>query len=182
LLTFGISGRLYKSNVLLYDHQTESLWSQLKSQAISGDLVRQPLQSIASVRMRWKQWRRQHPRSTVLSAETGYHRDYSIDPYTGYYQIGSLMFPVGNVRIDLPAKARVLGIAVDGVAKAFRLEHLKKRAGIVADRVGQTQVFIEVNPESDVVAVRNASRELIPHIFGYWFAWQAFYPDTGISK
>jgi uncharacterized protein YuzE len=182
LLTFGISGRLYKSNVLLYDHQSESLWSQLKAQAISGDLAGRQLQPIASVRMGWKQWRRQYPRTTVLSPDTGYHRDYSIDPYAGYYQIGSLMFPVGKVRLDLSAKARVLGIAIDGAAKAYPLEYLKKKIGTVAGRIGQTQVFIEVSPEGEVVAVRNKSGKMIPHTFVYWFAWQAFYPQTTIAK
>ena len=181
VLTFGISGRLYKSNVLLYDHQTESLWSQLKAQAISGDLVRQQLQPIASVRMGWKKWKQEHPQTTVLSNQTGYNRDYAIDPYKGYYQIGSLMFPVGKVRLDLSAKDRVLGIAIDGVAKAYPLERLQKNHGILTDQVGQTQVFIEVSPEGDVVAVRNASNEEIPHMFVYWFAWQAFLPKTAIS-
>ena len=181
VLTFGISGRLYKSNVLLYDHQTESLWSQLKAQAISGDLVRQQLQPIASVRMGWKKWKQEHPQTTVLSNQTGYNRDYAIDPYKGYYQIGSLMFPVGKVRLDLSAKDRVLGIAIDGVAKAYPLERLQKNHGILTDQVGQTQVFIEVSPEGDVVAVRNASSEEIPHMFVYWFAWQAFHPKTAIS-
>lgn len=181
VLTFGISGRLYKSNVLLYDHQTESLWSQLKAQAISGDLVRQQLQPIASVRMGWKKWKQKHPQTTVLSNQTGYNRDYAIDPYKGYYQIGSLMFPVGKVRLDLSAKDRVLGIAIDGVAKAYPLERLQKNHGILTDQVGQTQVFIEVSPEGDVVAVRNASNEEIPHMFVYWFAWQAFHPKTAIS-
>jgi hypothetical protein len=180
VLTFGISGRLYKSNVLLYDHQTESLWSQLKAQAISGDLVRQQLQPIASVRMRWKKWKQQHPQTTVLSNQTGYHRDYAIDPYKGYYQIGSLMFPVGKVRLDLSAKDRVLGIAIDGVAKAYPLERLQKNHGILTDQIGQTQVFIEVTPDGDVVAVRNASNEEIPHMFVYWFAWQAFHPKTAL--
>ncbi|MGD9223221.1 MAG: DUF3179 domain-containing (seleno)protein [Desulfobacteraceae bacterium] len=123
----------------------------------------------------------QHPQSTVLSNETGYNRDYTIDPYKGYYQIGSLMFPVGKVRMDLSAKERVLGIAIDGVAKAYPLEDLQKKPGILTDQVGQSQLFIEVNSDGDVVAVRNASNEKIPHMFVYWFAWQAFHPKTEIS-
>ncbi len=91
------------------------------------------------------------------------------------------MFPVGKVRLDLSAKARVMGVEIDGAAKAYPLERLKKRSGIIADQVGQTQIFIEVNPDGEVVAVRNASQEMIPHMFVYWFAWQAFYPDTLIG-
>lgn len=180
LLTFGISGRLYKSNVLLYDHQTESLWSQLKSQAISGDLVRKRMQPIVSTRTRWKKWRQMHPRTTVLSDETGYRRDYTVDPYKGYYQVGSIMFPVGKVRIDLSAKERVMGIAINGAAKAYAIQHLQQKSGIIEDRIGEARISIEVSPDGEVAAVRNASGERIPHMFVYWFAWQAFYPETGV--
>jgi len=58
LYTFGVSGRLYKSNVLLYDHQTESLWSQLLEKAISGSLAGKRLDKITSVRTTWKAWRK----------------------------------------------------------------------------------------------------------------------------
>lgn len=180
-LTFGISGRLYKSNVLLYDHQTESLWSQLKSRAISGDLAGRQLQPISSVRMRWKKWRQQHPRTLVLSDRTGYKRNYALDPYEGYYQVGSLMFPVGRVRLDLSAKERVVGVEIDGAAKAYVLESLQRRPGIIEDRIGNTDIVIEVSPEGEVTGVRRVSGETVPHMFVYWFAWQAFHPKTEVS-
>ena len=179
-LTFGISGRLYKSNVLLYDHQTESLWSQLKSQAIAGDLAGERMQSIASVRISWKKWKQQHPSTVVLSHRTGYARNYAIDPYEGYYRVGSLMFPVGRVRVDLPTKERVVGVEIDGAAKAYVLQSLQPRPGIIKDRVGNTDIFIEVSSEGEVMAVRRASGEAVPHVFIYWFAWQAFHPQTQI--
>jgi hypothetical protein len=181
-LTFGISGRLYKSNVLLYDHQTESLWSQLKSQAISGKMVGQRIEPVPSVRMSWKKWKQQHPQTKVLSDKTGYRRNYAIDPYEGYYRIGSLMFPVGKVRIDLPAKERILGVAVGDAAKAYVLEKLQKNPGKTKDRIGETDIDIEVSPEGEIVAVRNAAGGMVPHMFVYWFAWQAFHPNTEVSK
>ncbi len=180
-LTFGISGRLYKSNVLLYDHQTESLWSQLQSQAITGDLVGKKMEPIASVRMRWKKWRQQHPQTLVLSDKTGFSRNYSVDPYEGYYRVGSLMFPVGRVRTDLPAKERVVGIEIDGAAKAYALESLQRKPGITEDRIGEVDITIEVSPEGEITSVRKASGEDVPHMFVYWFAWQAFFPDTEVS-
>ena len=181
-LTFGISGRLYKSNVLLYDHQTESLWSQLKSQAITGGLAGEYMQPIPSVRMRWKKWRQQHPHTLVLSERTGYSRNYAIDPYEGYYRVGSLMFPVGRVRLDLAAKERVMGIEIDGEAKAYVLESLQSKPGAIEDRVGNTDIIIEVSSEGEVTAVRTTDGEKMPHMFVYWFAWQAFYPDTEVAS
>ncbi len=166
---------------MLYDHQTESLWSQLQSQAITGDLVGKRMEPIASVRMSWKKWRQQHPKTLVLSDKTGFSRNYSVDPYEGYYRVGSLMFPVGKVRLDLAAKERVMGIEINGAAKAYVLESLQREEGTIQDRVGDMEITIEVSPDGEITSVRNASGENIPHMFVYWFAWQAFYPKTEVS-
>lgn len=181
-LTFGISGRLYKSNVLLYDHQTESLWSQLMSKAISGSKVRQILPQLPSSRMSWGQWRRMHPATRVLSDDTGYHRDYAVDPYEGYYRLAGLMFPVGNVRRDLAPKTRILGIYLDGHATAYELDKLKKRSGVLVDRIGSERITIEVGSSGEVLGVRRAGGEPVEHIFAFWFAWQAFHPRTNVYK
>jgi hypothetical protein len=118
--TFGVSGRLYKSNVLLYDHQTESLWSQLMEKAISGKLVDKKLTKLSSSRTKWKTWKKKNPDTKVLSTKTGYSRDYGRDPYEGYYRLGTIWFPVGDVRKDLAPKERVLGIDLGGESKAYQ--------------------------------------------------------------
>ena len=178
--TFGISGLLYKSNVLLYDHQTESLWSQLMSKAIAGPSVSQSLQQLPSQRITWKRWRRMHPRSKVLSDQTGYRRDYSTDPYEGYYRVAGLMFPVGDVRRELSPKVRILGISIDGRAKAYDLEKLTHQTGVLQDRLGTTQISIEISPHGEVLAVKRSSGESVDHVFLFWFAWQAFFPQTEV--
>jgi hypothetical protein len=180
--TFGVSGRLYKSNVLLYDHQTESLWSQLMETAISGPQVGTRLQKLPARRMSWKAWKRQYPQTRVLSTETGYYRDYSIDPYEGYYRIGSLMFPVGDVRKDLAPKDQVLGININDQARAYPLVALKKHAGVIEDRLGGESIRIEVDAEGQVVDVTDANRKSVPHVYAYWFAWQAFHRDTDVYR
>ena len=179
-LTFGISGRLYKSNVLLYDHQSDSLWSQLMSKAISGPRVDQALTALPAVRFSWKRWRRLHPDTQVLSDQTGYVRDYRIDPYEGYYRVGSLMFPVGPVRTDLPAKTRVLGIVVADKAKAYALDQLLQRTGMINDRIGLADIAIEISPSGEVVRVQTSTGQPVSHMYLYWFAWQAFYPYTDV--
>jgi hypothetical protein len=180
--TFGVSGRLYKSNVLLYDHQTESLWSQLKEQAISGPAVGKNLKILPSSRINWKSWRKRYPSTGVLSDETGYSRDYSIDPYEGYYSLGSLMFPVGDVRTDMSAKEPILGIEVDNHAKAYRMAWLRSNPGLHHDKIGNKAIQIEISPEGEVVAVRDKEDHAIPAIYSYWFAWQAFHRETEVFK
>jgi hypothetical protein len=105
--TFGVSGRLYKSNVLIYDHQTESLWSQLMETAIAGPMVGTKLKKKPAERTSWKHWLEKHPQTMVLSTDTGFDRNYDVDPYEGYYRALGLMFPVGDVRTELKPKEMV---------------------------------------------------------------------------
>ncbi len=180
--TFGVSGRLYKSNVLLYDHQTESLWSQLMDKAIAGPAAGKKLRVLPSSRIKWKTWRRRNPSTRVLSDDTGFNRDYFIDPYEGYYRIGPLMFPVGDVRQDMAAKEPVLGIEIENHAKAYRLDWLSANPGIYNDTVGSHPIRIEVNPDGEVVAVRDNQGNAIAATYSYWFAWQAFHHETEVFK
>ena len=178
--TFGVSGRLYKSNVLLYDHQTESLWSQLMKKAISGSLVGKNLHMLPTGRFKWKTWKKNNPATQVLSDDTGYYRDYSIDPYEGYYQVGALMFPVGDVRKDLSAKDRILGVEVGDKAKAYPLDWLRNNPGVHNDTVGNQNIQIEISSEGEIVAVRDEQGKPIPATYSYWFAWQAFHSETEV--
>jgi hypothetical protein len=130
--------------------------------------------------MSWKKWIQKYPDTMVLSTDTGYTRDYSVDPYEGYNRIGSLMFPVGDVRKDLPPKERVLGIELDSKAKAYPLSVLRKSSGILKDNIGGNVVNIEVSREGEIAGIRDAEGNLIPGIFSYWFAWQAFHPNTAV--
>ena len=180
VFTFGVSGRLYKSNVLIYDHQTESLWSQLKETAISGPMVGRKLKKISAERTAWKHWLKKHPQTKVLSTDTGYLRDYKIDPYEGYYRALGIMFPVGDVRADLPAKEMVLAVEINGAAKAHPLSLLERKTGMFRDEIGEIAVRIILSKEGQVVNVQDHQARTIPVIFAYWFAWQAFHPDTEV--
>ena len=178
--TFGVSGRLYKSNVLIYDHQTESLWSQLKETAIAGPMVGSKLHKIPVERTSWGHWLKKHPQSMVLSPDTGYARNYDIDPYDGYYQTPGIMFPVGDVRTDLQAKEMVLGIEVNGAAKAYPLSRLESRGTAINDRVAGNSIKIVLSSGGQVVEVWDDRSRPIPVIMAYWFAWQAFHPQTAV--
>jgi hypothetical protein len=178
--SFGVSGRLYKSNVIFYDHQTESLWSQLLSKAISGDMVRTELVQVKSSRVKWQTWRKKNPDTLVLSTDTGYVRDYSTDPYEGYYRIGTIWFPVGKVRKDLPPKARVLGLKIKSATRAYPLTKLQKEKGTITDQLSGATIRIILNDDGEVVEVADNKGKLIPHLFSFWFAWQAFNPETTV--
>ncbi|MFQ5483563.1 MAG: DUF3179 domain-containing protein, partial [Nitrospinaceae bacterium] len=93
-LTFGVSGLLYQSDMLLYDRQTESLWSQIKSEAVTGPLTGTRLRLLASTHTTWGDWKRRRPDTLVMSRNTGYRRDYGRNPYGDYDKNRTLFFPV----------------------------------------------------------------------------------------
>ncbi len=80
-LTFGVSGLLFNNDVLMYDRQTESLWSQLKMEAVAGPQVGQKMRWLASEQMTWAAWKERYPDSKVLSRESGYGGNYLSSPY-----------------------------------------------------------------------------------------------------
>lgn len=83
-LTFGTTGKLVNSNLLMYDRQTGSEWPQLLGTAISGPLKGTRLETVPLVWTTWKEWRAAHPDTRVLTTDTGALRSYGSDPYGSY--------------------------------------------------------------------------------------------------
>src|SRR5215813_10129652 len=94
--TFGVSGLLYNNDLLLYDRATQSLWSQIGAQAITGPLKGEKLTPVALIHTMWSDWKKRYPDMLVLSEDTGFHRDYSRDPYAGYGTSPRIMFPIAS--------------------------------------------------------------------------------------
>lgn len=178
-LTFGVSGKLYQSNVLLYDKQSESLWSQLKEEAIAGEMTGKRLTALPSVLTTWGRWRRDHPNTLVLSPDTGYARPYDRDPYAGYAESDGLMFPPSRVDRRLPSKVRVLGIEIQGDAVALPFERLAAAKTPLEIRIGGTEVTVRYDSAS-ATAEALVRGQPIPAFTGYWFAWYAFHPQTKV--
>ncbi len=106
----GTSGFLYRSNKLMYDQATQSLWSTFLGQPVVGPLVNQniELSTLPVETTNWGEWRRRHPNTKVLSIETGHARNYAEgEAYKEYFVDDNLMFPVLRLDKRLPNKARV---------------------------------------------------------------------------
>jgi hypothetical protein len=146
VLDFGTSGKLYNSALVMYDRQTESLWSQFTAQAIIGRLAGQKLKQYPVAIVSWADWRTAHPDGLVLSRDTVYRRDYGTNPYPGYDDIDSPAFLfTGKVDHRLAAKERVVGIQRDGDAVAVRLDKLTHRGVLQVDVAG-TRLVVWVKP------------------------------------
>ena len=180
---FAVSGLLFNSDVLLYDRGTESLWSQLMFQAVSGPLKGQRLRRLPISHTSWADWRSRHPRTEVLSRDTGFDRDYERDPYAGYDQVARLMFDVQHRDDRLPAKAWVLGLQVGGESRAYPLSLLASRVdarGRLRDRLGGQQVEIRYDHRHRSAEAFDAKGRPLPAVMAYWFAWFAFHPQTSV--
>ncbi len=181
--TFGVSGLLYNSDVLLYDRQTESLWSQIMGEAISGPLKGVGLSSIASRHTTWRQWRQLHPGTLVLSTKTGHRRNYGSSPYLDYARSGRLMFGVEHTNDEYRRKELVLGISLGDKHRAYPFQELEQHGLPRFDDEFAGSMFTIVWSESEASAhVLDRTGNEIPSLLAYWFAWYAFHPDTEIFR
>ena len=181
---FGVSGLLYNSDVLLYDRDTESLWSQIMSQAVSGERVGMKLTALPISHTTWRDWLEKHPDTLVMSSDTGFSRDYSRNPYAGYEQSRHTYFAVNNEAPDnYHPKEVVMGLEVDGVYKAYPFIELEKQGkNRFSDTVNGQEYNFDWDGENRSLTVTNPQGDEIAGIQGFWFAWFAFHPETQVFK
>jgi hypothetical protein len=182
-LSFGVSGLLYNSDVLLYDRQTESLWSQIKKKAISGPMRGESLEALPLTHTTWQAWRKAHPKTRVLSTDTGFARDYNLSPYGGYARGDELYFPVNRTSRQYHPKERVLGVEIGGHYKAYPFAELaKNKADTFEDEIAGRRLTIRFDEDSESATAFDEDGQQLAAITGFWFAWYAFHPDTEVFK
>jgi hypothetical protein len=177
---FGVSGLLYNSDVLLYDRETESLWSQIMGKAISGPQRGKKLDQVVLSHTSWHDWQQRYPDTTVLSTETGYKRDYTRSPYLDYAGSKKLMFPVAATDERYHAKEWVLGVSVNGVHKAYPFAELIRTKRVVHDKLEGVEIEVRFDSGNHTAQVFDDNGKEIPATMVYWFAWVAFHPDTRV--
>lgn len=110
IYTFGVSGLLYNSNLILYDRSTDSFWSQMLEQPVYGERSGEIPPKLKIIETTWGAWRQMYPDTQVLSENTGYVRDYFRYPYFDFRTSENLLFPVANEDDRLHPKTRIAGI------------------------------------------------------------------------
>ncbi|MCC5858569.1 MAG: DUF3179 domain-containing protein [Ectothiorhodospiraceae bacterium] len=206
--TLGVSGRLVNSNLIMYDRDTDSYWPQVLAAAVRGPHTGQALEEIRVVWTTWERWRERHPRTRVLSDETGFIRNYRRDPYgsynplEGYYVPDSgRFFPVMHENGRYPPKQEIFGFRTAREAVAVDRDHLRDQGLLIHQGPEQDYLIIH-DPGLDTAWVFSPVPEQTPShdelrfgpqgpehpeleglepVNGFeamWFAWYAFYPDT----
>lgn len=148
----GVSGLLYNSNLIMWDRETESLWSQMRLQSLSGPQIRTASPLLPVFEMTWLAWRTLHPDTLAISSDTGFPRDYRQYPYvrggvdyrTNHNDTFAATEPPPDAQFE--NKDMVFGVSANGTFKAYVWKRLQERvgseAGVVADEVGGMSIAV----------------------------------------
>ena len=142
--TFGSSGFLYRSNKLMYDRNTYTLWNQITGEPVLGELVESgiKLNLLPVVVTTWEAWLDQHPDTLVLDINTGYQRPYVPGAaYGDYFAYDDTMFPVWQRSDLLDTKERVYALQIDGIPKAYPVDLLAEEM-VVNDALGDAELVL----------------------------------------
>ena len=155
LLTFGNTGSLYESAMVMYDHQTDSKWWQAAGEAITGPLTGTRLTLLPAITSTWPDWVAIWPQTQVLSRNTGHRRDYDRDAFAAYSAVDSEpAFPISFLDDRLLPKERVLGVETSEGPVAYSLTALEPWT-VLHDRLDGRPVVVFSGP-SDAGAVFEA--------------------------
>lgn len=151
-------------NVLMYDRRTESLWSQILRQAVTGPMTGTPLETIPVENTRWEDWKKKHPDTLVLSLKTGYNRPYMRDPY--------------GIRDH-----RALVVSTGGEAKIYPLKELDDVKNLpLRDQIGDRTVLIHFDKKNENAWATDETGTVIESFTAYTRALNDFFPESEIFK
>ncbi|CAN5896191.1 hypothetical protein BH23ACT10_BH23ACT10_02840 [soil metagenome] len=171
------TGLLSRSNKVMYEFHTKSVFDTFTGEALSGPLhdAGVELEQISVVTSRWGDWKRTHPDTTILAEDGGIGRDYPEDPLRGRDD-GGPIFPIGDVDPRLPVQEQVVGVvSPDGTAVAFPAEAARTALDAGDDvTVGGVRLQVAAGGLNATLADGTpvASHQ------AFWFAWSQFHPDT----
>ncbi|MHA1576367.1 MAG: DUF3179 domain-containing protein [Candidatus Thorarchaeota archaeon] len=218
--TFGTTGRLVNSNLIMYDRATRSYFPQILSQAINKNYNGLRLERIHLIWTTWAKWKAAHPETMVLSTETGFVRDYDRDPYGSYSDVDSYyhndqtLFPVMDTDDRLLGKDVVIGLDNFESQHAIQKQHLRDQK-VINVNLGNESYVVFYDDALDTARSFSSTLNNQAHTFSYidgafvddqtqnewsingesvlgnltlfpnmdvmWFAWAAYFPNTGLS-
>ena len=189
--TFGTTGKLRNSDMVMYDRATESWWQQFLGEAIVGVRTGTKLEMIPARLESWSHFRERHPNGKVLVPNNPGMRSYGLNPYAGYDSAPRPYFPVGPLPDGIPPMARVVKVGTD----AWTLESLQARKRIEFEDLvltwepGQnsaldSRTISEGRDVGNVLVQRKTSDGLEDEVYDVTFAFvfNAFHPDGQLHK
>ena len=157
-LTFGVSGLLYRDALVMYDRETDTLWSHVDGRALDGPLLGETLQPVPAIHATWKQWKALYPESVVLEKDGRYRSSYE-DYNRDQSRLG--IFGRRMNRSALPPKERILGVRFGGAATAFVVSDVR-RAAVVEGEVGGVPIILAaIGKDLPVVAFERTVQDRV---------------------
>ena len=195
VLSFGTTGKLRESDLVMYDRKTESWWQQFGGKALVGTLAGAELRELPARILSWDEFRNNHPTGLVLNKDTGFFREYGANPYAGYDSVDSP--PIFATRGDdddrLPPKERVVYVEVEDDAFAVPFSSLVEKRSIELETDDGTLVVrwrpgvASALDEVTIATGRDVGAASVlldgePVAFSepFWFAVAALRPDIEI--
>lgn len=192
VLSFGVSGLLRKSDMVMWDRQTESLWQQFTGRGIVGEMTGVQLRIIPSRIISRGEFVRKYPRGKVLAPPSEVLRPYGRNPYVNYAEKDRKPFLYrGRIDNRYAPMERVTGIIRGDDVRVYPMSRVA-REGRIVDVVGGETVVLTYHPNVlsvlDKRNIRDSRRDgsvevtdeqgnPVPHLDTFWFAWQAFHPE-----
>jgi hypothetical protein len=146
VVEFGTSGKLYNSNLVMYDRTSQSYWSQALGQGIVRKYAGTKLERVPFDLANWKDWKQLFPNSKVLSIDTGFGRPYGADPYGNYYTSPDIYFPVSHADSRLGVKEIVIGLENNGTYRAYKLDQIETNKAISDEIKGKSFTLFSLYP------------------------------------
>ncbi len=174
--TFGVSGLLYNTNLILYDRNTDSNWSQLKLECVNGTLINNKPKLVNVVETNWGTWNKLYPNTKVLSTDTGFSRTYGNYPY-GDYKTNQDFFlfnatPTNNA---LPNKERIYAILDGDKSKVYQFSKFGKGNAFKDEFNGKNYLIVG---DSNIISAFEVSSQFSSLNFEYSFnKTEGFFKD-----
>ena len=159
-VTFGVSGMLYNSNLLMFDTVSSTLWSQILAQGNVGTLTNTQLLRIPTQILSFSELQESFPKALVLSRDTGHSRRYGSNPYVGYDLVDSRPFLFDKLVDDrMLAKTRIVSVEIADEAVAYKYETLAEN-NLVNDLIADKPIVVfwqaGLNSALDASQIKNS--------------------------
>ena len=177
-LVFGVSGLLYNHNFLLFDRETESLWSQFLGRAVAGPLVGKTLERVPIRQVTTGVWLARHMETQILRPPFPEKVVYQLSPYASYWVQNKSLFPLAASDESYHAKELVVGVVVGDAARAYVGSILTREGGRVDEQFQGKHVRVAYDSETGTFQWEVDEGVLLT--VAYWLAWKAFHPKTEV--
>lgn len=176
IVTFGVSGMLYESNLLMYDRGGESLWSQARGEAVVGERTGTKLEILPMQLLSFAEVQAHHSEARVLSTDTGHGRNYGRNPYSGYEETEGTYFPISIEDNRFFGKTIMYVIPRPNASIVFAMEALKEGSTSTFEHGGKTYTAKKEN--SAIVVTEDGFP--VPGYYEMWFSWVQHHQDNGV--